>query len=370
MFRKVILLIVVITMVSLIGITSATANESFLEKTKGAGIKPDGTPLRVGITSSELYSEFSIVLAEYTSWLLKNSGCIVDYANPDLDLNKQVNILEDFVAMGKEVIIVQPVDDFALLDASMRVQEKGIPVLAMNHPMMTKDQEPVVDLLGGSPNWAMGEEAAKFLVEKANGKKVKIVQFMGAAGQLIVIQRDKSFRSIIEKHPNIELVDSKYTDWKTEEAYSIMVDMLTVTPDIWGIYLQGDVLLPGILEALEQAGRLYPVGHEKHIITASVDGAPVALDKIREGVHDFTVEQNPYAMSCVVAKGALMIAQGLDLPKGEDRIVEVRPISITAENVEEPSLWGNYGVPRDELWPRTQEVFDYYKWPGDEKIYE
>ena len=369
MFRKVILLIVVIVMVSLIGITSVTANESFLEKIKGAGIKADGSPIKVGISPSELYSEFAIALSVYPEWLLKQVGCEVDFVNPDMDLNKQIGYFEDFAAMGKEVIIAQPVDDFALADAVLRAQAKGIKVFATNHPVM-KGGVPIADLYGGSPNVAMAEEAAKFLVEKAAGKKVKIVQLMGAISQIHAIQRDESFRAIIEKYPNIELVDSKATDWMTEKAYPIMIDMLTATPDIWGIYSHSDCILPGIWAALEQAGRLYPVGHEKHIITVSCDGAPVALEKIREGIHDMTVEQSPYAIGCIVAKGVLMLAKGLDLPKFPDNFIEARPVRISAENVDDPSLWGNFGVPHDELWARTQEIFEYYKWPGDEKLYE
>jgi ribose transport system substrate-binding protein len=370
MSKKVFLLIVVIIMVSLIGITSATAEESFLEKIKGAGIKADGSKIKVGISSAELLSEFAVSLSGYPEWLLKQAGCEVDFVNPDADLNKQIGFFEDFAAMGKEFIIVQPVNSFALADAVLRAKAKGIKVFATNYLVVDKDGVAVVDLFAGSPNKAMSEAAAKFLVEKAAGKKVKIVQIMGNMGQLIAIQRDEFFRAYIEKYPNIELVDSQAADWMTEKAYTIMIDILTATPDLWGIYSQSDCMLPGIWAALEQAGKLFPVGHEKHITTVAIDGAPVALQKIREGVHDMTVEQSPYAMGCVVAKGVLMLAKGLDLPKVPDNLIEVVPVSITAENVDDPSLWGNFGVPHDVLWPRTQEIFEYYKWPGDEKIYE
>jgi ABC-type sugar transport system substrate-binding protein len=370
MSKKVFLLIVVIIMVSLIGITSATAEESFLEKIKGAGIKADGKPIKVGICISELFSEFALGLCGYPTWLLRQAGCEVDFVSADNDLIKQIGFFEDFEAMGKEVIIARPMDDFALYDATVKAQAKGIKVFSVNFPVFDKDRVPIVSLSGGSPNVSMAEDAAKYLVEKAAGKKVKIVQMMGPMGQIIASERDRSFRAIIEKYPNIELVDSKSADWMTEKAYSIMIDMLTATPDLWGIYCQSDCMLPGIWAALEQAEKLYPVGHEKHIITVAIDGAPVALEKIREGIHDMTIEQSPYAMGCVVAKGVLMLAKGLDLPKFPDNIIEVSPVIITAENVNDPSLWGNFGVPHDELWPRTQEIFEYYKWLGDEKLYE
>jgi len=70
MFKKVILLIMVIVMISLVGSISVTAaDENFLEKIKGAGIKSDGTPIKVGISAAELYSEFALALSGYPEWL-------------------------------------------------------------------------------------------------------------------------------------------------------------------------------------------------------------------------------------------------------------------------------------------------------------
>jgi ribose transport system substrate-binding protein len=361
--------LIIILLISLTLITSATASENFLEKIKGAGIKADGNPIKVGISSAELLSEFAIVLSGYTEWLLKQAGCEVDFVNPDSDLNKQIGYFEDFAAMGKEVIIAQPIDDYALADATLKAQAKGIKVFAINHPIMDKNGVAIANLSAGSPLTSPPEEAAKFIVNKAGGKKVKIAQLMGAMGQIVAIKRDEAFRAIIEKYPNIELVDSKETEWMTDKAYPITIDMLTATPDMWGIYAHSDCIMPGVWSALEQIGRLYPVDNEKHIVTVSIDGAPVSLEKIKQGIHDITVEQSPYEMACIIVKGVLMLAQGLELPKSPNNVFEARAKVVTAENVNDPSIWGNFGVPHDVLWPNTQEVFDYYKWPGDEKIY-
>lgn len=192
---------------------------------------------------------------------------------------------------------------------------------------------------------------------------------MGTMGQQMSYQRDEYFRAYIKDYPNIELVDSKATDWLTEKAYPIMSDMLTVTPDLWGIYTQSDDMIPGILAALEQAGKLYPVGHEKHVVLVSIDGSPLAIEKIKEGVLDVCMEQSSYAMAVLTAKAVLMVTQGLDLPKAPDNYIEIPPVRITAENVDDPSLWGNFGEHHDVLWPRTQEIWESFKWPGDEKLY-
>ena len=69
---------------------SVNAEQDFLESIKGSGIKADGTPIKVGISSAELYSEFAISLSGYPEWLLKQAGCEVDFVNPDFNLNTQI----------------------------------------------------------------------------------------------------------------------------------------------------------------------------------------------------------------------------------------------------------------------------------------
>jgi len=319
--------------------------------------------------AAHILTDFDVAQTGYAKWLLEKAGAVITYVNPDADVNNQLGFMEDFLNMGKEVIIVQPVNDFAIADITRRVQAKGIKVFTTNHPVMDKDENPIVDLHAGSPNIAFGEEAAKYLIKEAAGRKVKIVEILGNMGQIITQERDKAFREVIAQHPNIELVDSKSADWLIEKANAVVTDMFTATPDIWGIFSQSDCMLPGIFSALKQAGKLFPAGDERHILVIACDGAPYSLQKIREGFLDVVLEQNPYVMASLVAKGALMAAKGLPLPEYPDNIIDVEPVFVTAENCDDPSLWGNYGVPHDELWPKTQEIFDFYKWPGDEKIY-
>ncbi len=208
----------------------------------------------------------------------------------------------------------------------------------------------------------MGVAAAEYIVEKAAGKKVKVAEIMGPLGQVITTERDASFKKVLSKHSNIELVDTRACDWEADKAMDAASDILTRYPDIFAFYVQSDCMLPGVLAALKRANRLYPRGHKDHVITIACDGAPYALEQIRNGFHDMTVEQSPYAMATVLAKGVLMLAQGKPLPKFPDNLISVEPVCITSENVDDPSLWGNFGVPHDELWPRTEEIWNYYDW--------
>lgn len=371
MKKKVTLLTLVIALIALVGTMNVIANDNdnFLEKIRGKGIKSNGQPLEVGISCSSITDEMTVVLNVYPQWLLEHAGAKVTLIDANFDVLKQIDGLDDMMSMNTEAVIIHPLDNYALADAVQRVRQNDIQVIATNIPVIDRNETPIIDLYVGSPNFTMAAEAAKFLVEKAAGKNIKVVQIMGLGGTIITSERDRGFRSIIDQHPNIEIVDSKHADWMTDKAHTVMSDMLTATPDIWGVFAYCSNYAPAVLSAIEQAGRLFPTGHEDHIFYVDIDGAPPSLDGIRKGHIDMSVENNPYIMAVGATKGALMLAQGLSLPKYPSNIVDIPLSRITAENVDDIALWGNFGVPHDTLWPRTQEIFEHFKWPGDEKLY-
>ena len=67
---------------------------------------------------------------------------------------------------------------------------------------------------------------------------------------------------------------------------------MTSTPALGAIYMQSDaVMLAGVLNVLKSAGKLKPVGEPGHIFLVSIDGTPLAMQKIRENQLDAAVSQ-------------------------------------------------------------------------------
>ena len=82
-------------------------------------------------------------------------------------------------------------------------------------------------------------------------------------------------------------------------------DVLTANPDLFGIFSHSDCMLPGIIAALTQSSKLAPVGEEGHVVVIAVDGAPNALDYVRQGYLDATIEQSSPMMATVAVKAIL-----------------------------------------------------------------
>lgn len=101
------------------------SNEEFLKRIEGLDIKPDGTPLKVGIAFADFSADWSITASSYPKWLLEKAGAEVVLVNADYDLEFQQNTLDDFVSMGVDIIILQSVDDFAIANKVREIQTKG-----------------------------------------------------------------------------------------------------------------------------------------------------------------------------------------------------------------------------------------------------
>ena len=364
----VMLLITCLVFVLSVNALAQISNDDFLKALKGLAIKSDGKPLKVGIVMSDFISENSISLGGYPNWLLEQAGAEVTLVNANYDLRLQQNTMDDFVTMGVDVIILQPVDDLAIAAKVNEIQAKGIPIMCINHPPTDKDGNPIVAVGGISPNVKMAIGCANYIIEKAAGKDVKVAEIIGDINQILAQQRTAAFKEAIGKHANIKYVNSRVTNWGPEDADKATEDFITADPDLFAIFIEGDCMASGVIAALKRNGKLYPVGDPKHIMIVSIDGAPYGLQTIREGWLDLSMEQSSYAMASIPIKGALMVAQGIKLPEIGKGVIAVEPVKITAENVDSETLWGNYGVPHNEVWPDTLKVWEQYRFAGDEAI--
>ena len=113
-------------------------------------------------------------------------------------------------------------------------------------------------------------------------------------------------------------------------------------------------MLPGVLNVLKTEGMLTKVGAPHHIKLVSIDGTPLALKTVREGLLDAVISQ---PLNLYVKYGVDYLIQAMDGktfhvgPTTHDSHVvaykgsfmDLLPAPIVTEaNVNDPSLWGNH----------------------------
>lgn len=359
MFRKQVLtvsLTIILIAGLIVPLYATAAPDDFVSgELAGKGIR-NGKPLQVGIAMADLYSEFTISMSEYARWMLQQAGAKVTVANANFDTNAQMSQLMDFIERRVDVVVIQPTDCEAIAPAIERVNAAGIPVIAINRPVNGKNA--VTDLGVFVDDVVLGRKAAEFAAGKAQGTSGKVLTVQGVLATANARDRAAGFSEVDSKNDAIRVVSDRPCDWKAEDAMAAVVDIMATNPDLFAVFSHSDCMLPGVVSGLKQGNRFYPAGDKRHVVVVSVDGDPFALDQIRKGYVDATVENSPLMLSVVAVKGILTrIAKGL--PLGQETIM-IDPVIVTNANVDDPSLWGNFDVSKNQLWPMTETIWNSY----------
>ena len=140
----------------------------------------------------------------------------------------------------------------------------------------------------------------------------------------------------MKKYPGIK-IKSLNTEWTADNANKMVLDALTRDPKIVGVWSHNDEMVRGVISALKQAGKTAKAGKKGHIVVGGLDGTALALDRIRGGSQDFTVEQSPYAMGEGILNQIVAYFEGKPVVKH----LQTTPNAITKANVDSPKNWGN-----------------------------
>ncbi len=305
---------------------------------------------KLGYSAGFLTDPFQAVLVQETLAEAAAQGMTAMPAtNANGDAAKQISDVHNLIATGAQVLVLNPTDSQAIVPALTFAEQKKVPVVSID-----------IAPAGGTfamavraDNARMGEDACKAVGEGLNGKG-SVLSLMGDQATTNGRDRTTGFDSCMKaSYPGIKIIEQP-TNWKADRATSIAQTIVTSTPDLSAIYMQSDsVMLAGVLNVLKSAGKLKKVGEPGHIFAVSIDGTPVALDRLREGQIDTVISQplNLYVQYAVsYAKEA---AAGKTFAAGPtDHNSTVAPIGksfqdllpatvVTKANVDDKTLWGN-----------------------------
>jgi len=320
---------------------------------EGKGLKDDGTPYKVGLCFADLITEYVINLSEYLKLMLTQAGCEIVTAQSEMDVRVEDAAIDDFISNKCDVVVIHAVDSAGSSAAIKRLNDANIPVICIIRTVENVEYEMYVST---SDNVQTGRKAMQYLADAADGKEVEIATVQGYMGASDAYLREEGYVGVIGENANMKYVSENPCEWDQQSAEAAISDALVAHPNLWGIASHSDGMAPGVYSALRQANKTAKVGEEGHIFWASIDGAPYALNLIRESVMDCTIEQSPLTASTITAKAILdYILKGI--PMG-GIAADVPTSIITSENVDEPGLWGNYSIESKSLWSRTEEIWN------------
>lgn len=210
-------------------------------------------------------------------------GMQLEYAGPfRIDPNEQIKLLEKAIASKADAVLLQGINDpryETLIDKAVR---QGIPVITVDSDEPSSQRLSYV----GTDNLEAGKQMGK-LVAHAAGNQGSIAVLIGNEQAPNQQLRLKGFRSVIERFPELTIVDVRSSNISRLQAAGETEDLLKHNPQV--DYMVGLSALDGI-GIWEASERIRPDGLQ----IFAFDDLEETLEGIRQGKINSTIIQQPY----------------------------------------------------------------------------
>ena len=202
---------------------------------------------------------------------------------------KQVAGIEDMLAKGIDLLMVQASKAEGLRQMLTRVHEMGIPFMFVGKSILGTEATTLVSV----DDREIGKEIGKYIVEKLTEKngsaKGHVVVLEGITGDQTSIERTGGFRDVIDQYPEIKVISQQPADYRRPQAYSVMQNILQANgPGTIDVVMaaNGDMAI-GASQAVKELNRL------SEMMITGLDGMQSEIDAINAGDMTATWTFNP-----------------------------------------------------------------------------
>ncbi len=249
----------------------------------------------------------------------------VQAADREIDVEKQMQIVENLIQTGIQVLCITPSGSREIVSALVKARDAKIPIVVIDtrlDPKAAADAGVRPATFVGSDNYAGGRLAAEYLV-KATGGKAHVAILEGIPGHETGDSRLRGFRDAIKTAPGITIVASQPANWERDQGFNVFQNMLQAHPDIDALFACSDLMALGAVEAIAAAGRTGSI----HVV--GFDALDDAKKAIANGTMDASVAQFPGDMGRTAVESAAKVIGGEPLPAD----VNVRLELVTKDTV-------------------------------------
>lgn len=251
---------------------------------------PAAKKVMVGLVMKSLANEFFKIMEEATvKWAATQPNIDLKPVgmNSETDIDTQFAAVENFVTQKADIIVVAAADSVGMVAPVKKAVDAGIVVVNFDVKLDTAALKAAglpEDFLFVGPDNAEGAKLAGDAMAKKLGKGGKVIIIEGNPGADNATQRKNGFMKSVEEG-GLVLLDSKTAHWETEEANTVVSNLLTKYPDVQGIMCANDSMVLGAVKAIEAAGLTGKVE------VVGFDNIPAVQDLIKQGKVLATVDQ-------------------------------------------------------------------------------
>ncbi len=230
----------------------------------------------------------------------------------ELDVSKQVELVERMVAQKVNAIVIAPADSKALVNACRKAVDAGIVVVNIDNKLdadALREAKLSIPFVG--PNNRDGARRVAEVLAKKLPKGATVAILEGAPNAYNGVQRKLGFEDAM-KAAGATIVTSQTAYWETDKAYDLARNILTAHPKLNALLCANDSMALGAVRAVEDMGR------KGKVLVVGFDNIAAANEYVRNGGILATADQHADQLAVYGIEYALKIIEaGKPLPDKE-----------------------------------------------------
>jgi ribose transport system substrate-binding protein len=331
-YKERLLLFLIIALPCLLSCQSKPRNDQTVQHVRDTTLiesKIDLSGIKVGYCTPSLNAPFYVVLSEYVKKYTEDYGMQFAAADGQDDIIRQITSMEDLIASGVNVLILNPLDHKALVPAVNAAAKSGIPVFILDSYIDPSAQY-ITSIQAN--NQGNGELAGEWVVKKLGKTKVRAALISGSQGNPIGREKRLGFiRGFTEAQlmtkgsVDLTIVSQGWGNWTNNGGLKAMEDILVANPDIDLLVAENDAMAMGALKAINEAGK------SANITVVGFDGQKEAYELIRLEKFGATALNSPKELARLVMEAVVKYLNG---DRQIDKVIFTPAVLITKDNVD------------------------------------
>ncbi len=263
--------------------------------------------LKFGVTIEKFNDVFMrYALDQLTDEAAKNN---IDVVTGDAkgDPNEQLKIVENFITLRVDAILIHVVDQTIAPTISKECIAAKIPLVYFNRKPDDNALSMGKVVAVASPELVAGNLEGEFVAKKLGGKG-NVAILMGTMGTAPQIGRTQGTKDVIAKYPGMKVVREQTANFSRPDAVTVVENWLAGDVKIDAIVANNDEMALGAVLVLEEKKM------KNKVIVTGVDATSDALKFIADKRLDMTVFQNGGAQGRGAVQTALKLIKHQNVP--------------------------------------------------------
>lgn len=243
------------------------------------------------LIEQERYHPYWEMVEKGAEQAAKNYGIDIEFTGPVRNnMEEQLSLMEKAIAARVDAIIVQGLNDEKFTPVINKAVKRGIPVITIDTDAPKSKRLAYV----GTDNVAAGERLGKLVVETSGGSG-NIGVIIGSELAENQLQRLEGLKKVVERYPNLKVVDVRTSNISHMEAIQQAANMLRMHPEINIVVGTSSTDALGVLQAAKSL-------KINDLTIIGFDNQKEMLSAIRRGEIKATVAQQPYLMGSTAVR--------------------------------------------------------------------